>query len=60
MTALCKIGLHRWKDFGVAGLFALPVSQCKRCGTGKIHDFMAGSRKVPPEVMARIEEKRDG
>lgn len=52
MNIFCKLRIHRWKNVGAAGLFALPLDECKRCGAGKVNNFMSGPKIVPPSVMA--------
>ena len=53
MSVLCKIGLHRWKAVGAAGLFLFPLDECRRCGAGKVNDYMAGASIIAPEDMER-------
>jgi hypothetical protein len=57
MSWLCRIGLHRWHDIGVT-IFAMPVSQCQRCGAGR--EFMGcGYITYSPEQMAEAEARSD-
>ena len=53
MSVLCKTGLHRWKEVGVSGPFLFPLSECRRCGTGRVSDYMGGSSIISPVAMER-------
>lgn len=62
MSVLCKFGIHRWEQVGVAPTGLAVTSVCQRCGTGVTVLFPSGEsiRFTPEQVRAALTTKEDG
>ena len=59
MSFLCKIGFHKYRDVGIAGLvMPVIVEQCQRCGCGRTDGGYYTEHFTPEQMREAIDAAR--